>query len=192
MTHNADPSRATRPATEKGHDIMTRFSSRFALLLALCLTAASAVAQTTQPANAGPTLQPATPSESPAPAAKDAAQETPKEAQTQPADEQQPVDGQGKAQDWTPFLLIMGVFILMYLWMGRSRKKQEQKRRNMLESLKKGMKVTSIGGIKGTVIEVREDEVVVKVDETNNTRLHFARRAISEVEGGEESKEEKK
>lgn len=171
---------------------MTRFSSRFALILALCLMVGSAAAQTTQPADAGPTLQPATPAESPAPAAKDAAKEAPKEAPaTQPADEK-PADGPGKAQDWTPFILIMGVFILMYFWMGRSRRKQEQKRRSMLESLKKGMKVTSIGGIKGTVIEVREDEVVVKVDETNNTRLHFARRAISEVEGGEETKEEKK
>ena len=44
--------------------------------------------------------------------------------------------------------------------------------------LKKGDKVTSIGGICGTVVEVRDDELVVKVDENNNIRLRFSRWAI--------------
>jgi preprotein translocase subunit YajC len=48
----------------------------------------------------------------------------------------------------------------------------------MLSALAKGDKVTSIGGICGTVVEVRDDELVVKVDENNNMRLRFARWAI--------------
>ena len=51
----------------------------------------------------------------------------------------------------------------------------------MLSSLKKGDKITSIGGIVGTVIEVRDDEVTVKVDETGNVRMKFARWAIRGV-----------
>ena len=58
----------------------------------------------------------------------------------------------------------------------------------MLSSLKKGDKVTSIGGIVGSVIEIREDEITVKIDETNNVRMKFARWAIRGV--GAEAKED--
>jgi preprotein translocase subunit YajC len=85
--------------------------------------------------------------------------------------------------------IIAGVFIVMMVLSSRSRKKQESKRREMLSTLQKGDKVTSIGGICGTVIETKEDEVVVKVDETNNIRMRFAVWAIRGV--GETAKDEK-
>lgn len=84
--------------------------------------------------------------------------------------------------------VVLGGFLLLYFWSGRTRRKQEAKRREMLENLKKGDKVTSIGGICGSVVEVREDEVVVKVDETGNTRMRLARWAIRGV--GDEAKTE--
>jgi len=88
-----------------------------------------------------------------------------------------------------PLLFIMiGGFILLYLFMGRGRRKQEAKRKEMLAGLKKGDKVTSIGGIVGTISDVREDEVTVKVDDTNNVRMKFARWAIRGV--GEDAKTE--
>ena len=77
--------------------------------------------------------------------------------------------------------LMIGGFILLYVWMGRGRKKQKKKREEMLESLKKGDKITTIGGIVGTVIEVRDDEVTVKVDENNNVRMKFARWSVRGV-----------
>ena len=87
-------------------------------------------------------------------------------------------------------LLLIAPILLIFLWSGRGRKKQEAKRKQMLSELKKGDKVTSIGGIVGSVIEVREDELVIKVDETGNTRLRFARWAIRGV--GEEGKKDEK
>ena len=78
-------------------------------------------------------------------------------------------------------IIMVGAVVLMLVWSGRGRRKQEAQRREMLASLKKGDKVTSVGGIVGTVIEVRDDEVSVKVDETNNVRMHFARWAIRGV-----------
>ncbi|MCK4625310.1 MAG: preprotein translocase subunit YajC [Phycisphaerae bacterium] len=80
------------------------------------------------------------------------------------------------------FLAIMiGVMALLWWWMGRGRRKEQQKHREMLNTLKKGDKVTSIGGIMGTVIEVKDREVVVKVDESSNTRMKFLRSAIRNV-----------
>jgi|ETNmetMinimDraft_26_1059896.scaffolds.fasta_scaffold28736_2 preprotein translocase subunit YajC len=92
--------------------------------------------------------------------------------------------------DQTTMLVVMvGGMLLLFFWMGRGKRKQESKRRQMLAGLKKGDKVTSIGGIVGTIIEVRESEVTMKVDENNNIRMRFARWAIRGI--GEEAKEEK-
>ena len=97
--------------------------------------------------------------------------------------QQQPPPGDEKGKP-SPFgsnyliFVMLGFLVLMMLWSSRSRKKQEAKHREMLSSLKKGDKVTSIGGIVGTIIEARDDEVLVKVDETNNVRMRFARWAI--------------
>jgi preprotein translocase subunit YajC len=85
-------------------------------------------------------------------------------------------------------LLMLGGFMVLWIFMGRSRRKQQQKRKEMLSQLKKGDKVITIGGILGTVMEVRANEISVKVDETNNTRMHFARWAIQSV--GEEATDE--
>ena len=80
------------------------------------------------------------------------------------------------------FLIIMvAVMALLWWWMGRGRRKEQQKHKEMLNTLKKGDKVTSIGGIIGTVIEVKDREVVVKVDESSNTRMKFLRSAIRNV-----------
>ena len=50
-----------------------------------------------------------------------------------------------------------------------------------MASLAKGSKVQTIGGILGTVVEVRDDELIVKVDENSNTRLRFAKSAVTTV-----------
>ncbi len=106
------------------------------------------------------------------------------------ADEKPDKDGEATTQKKSPgggfgdmrFLAIMiGVMALLWWWMGRGRRKEQSKHKEMLNTLKKGDKVTSIGGIMGTVIEVKDREVVVKVDESSNTRMKFLRSAIRNV-----------
>jgi len=104
-------------------------------------------------------------------------------ATTQPAAPSSPFG------DWKMIALIVGAFVVMYILMGRSRRKQAKKREEMLGNLKKGDKVTTIGGIIGTAIEVREDEVTMKVDETSGGKMKIARWAIRGV--GDEAKKEK-
>ena len=80
------------------------------------------------------------------------------------------------------FLFVMiGFLVLMYFFSSRSRKKQASKRREMLDALSKGDKITTIGGIVGTVVEIKDNEVVVRVDESNNIKLRFITSAVSRV-----------
>lgn len=77
-----------------------------------------------------------------------------------------------------PWILIAVAF---YFFLLRPKNKQEKQRVAMLSSLKKGDRIQTIGGILGTVVESRDDEVVVKVDETSNTKITFSRSAIHRV-----------
>lgn len=73
---------------------------------------------------------------------------------------------------------MMVALLLVFVLMGRKPRQEEKKRQEMLSNIKKGDKVTTIGGILGTIVEIRDNEVVVKVDETSNTRMRFVRSAI--------------
>ena len=78
-------------------------------------------------------------------------------------------------------VVIMVMVAAIYIFMFRSKKKQDAKKKEKLETLKRGDEIQTIGGIIGTVVEARDNEVIVKVDETNNTKMRFSRNAIHRV-----------
>ena len=79
------------------------------------------------------------------------------------------------------FLPILAAIGVLYFFMFRGGQKDKKKFRQMLADLKRNDRIQTIGGIRGTVVDVRDDEVVIKVDESNNVRMRFARSAIKEV-----------
>lgn len=82
-----------------------------------------------------------------------------------------------------PFLLIAVIF---YFFLLRPQNKKQKETEKMLNALKKGDKVITIGGIHGTVSSVKEKTVIVKVDD--DCKLEFNRTAISSVELSDEEK----
>jgi preprotein translocase subunit YajC len=78
------------------------------------------------------------------------------------------------------FILVL-IMAVMWFFVLRGKRNQDKTRKNMLAELKKGDRVQTIGGIIGTVVEAREDSVLVKVDESNNTKIRFSRPAIHRV-----------
>jgi len=76
-------------------------------------------------------------------------------------------------------LVLLGGLMLMIMMSSRGKKKQQAKHNEMLSGLKKGDKVRTIGGILGSVVEVRDDEVVLRIDDNANTRMRVVRRAIA-------------
>lgn len=77
-----------------------------------------------------------------------------------------------------PFVIIILIF---YFFIIRPQNKKQKQLEKMLDSLKKGDKVITIGGIHGVVSSVKPEKktVIVKVDD--NTKLEFNRSAISTV-----------
>jgi preprotein translocase subunit YajC len=73
------------------------------------------------------------------------------------------------------------LLLIMWFFLIRGRKNEQKQREEMLGSMKRGDRVQTIGGVLGTVVDVRDSEVVVKVDESSNTKMTFIRSAIHRV-----------
>lgn len=81
----------------------------------------------------------------------------------------------------TPFFI--GMIALFYFFIIRPQARERQRRTEMLSQLKKNDKVVTIGGIIGVIssVHAETDEVVIRVDETNNTKLRVLRSSIHQV-----------
>jgi preprotein translocase subunit YajC len=86
--------------------------------------------------------------------------------------------GGGLGSMWLIFLLVL---VVMWVFLIGGQRKEKKKRAALLAALAKGDRVQTVGGILGTVVEVRDDEVIVKVDENTNARMRFSRSAIQSV-----------
>jgi preprotein translocase subunit YajC len=81
----------------------------------------------------------------------------------------------------SPMLPIVLGIVVLYFFMSKSGRGGDKQRQNRLKEMKKGDEVQTIGGIIGKIVEAREDRVLVKVDETANTKIWFSRNAIHQV-----------
>lgn len=80
------------------------------------------------------------------------------------------------------FLLLLGVVFLVFIVFSMMGQRRDKKKRvSMLSAIKKHDKVQTIGGVLGSVVEIKPDTVVLKVDESSNTRITFARSSIQQV-----------
>jgi preprotein translocase subunit YajC len=83
-----------------------------------------------------------------------------------------------------PLLLIP----ILYFVMIRPQQKRQKQWQSMLGSIKSGDKVTTAGGIRGTILSIKEDAVIIRVA-PDNLKLEIAKSAIASVttEEGSES-----
>ncbi|HKM39587.1 MAG TPA: preprotein translocase subunit YajC [bacterium] len=82
-------------------------------------------------------------------------------------------------QQLVSLLPMIVFFAIFYIFLIRPQQKQRKERQQMLDSLKKHDKVVTIGGIHGTLTDVKEDQIRLKV--TNNVELKMNRDAIGYV-----------
>lgn len=78
---------------------------------------------------------------------------------------------------FAPFILI---FVVFYMFMIRPGQKRQKTWQGMLAKLKSGDRVTTTGGIRGTVISVKEDIVQLRVP-PDNIKLEVVKSAVASV-----------
>ena len=75
-----------------------------------------------------------------------------------------------------PLLLIPVLYIVMI----RPQQKRQKQWQQMLSSIKAGDKVTTAGGIRGTIISIKDDVIIVKVA-PDGIKMEIAKNAIASV-----------
>ncbi len=77
-------------------------------------------------------------------------------------------------------IIMFGLIILIFYFMIlRPQQKRQKERQKLLDSIQKGDKVVTIGGMHGTVIGLEDKTVLVQVADT--VKLKFDRTAISSI-----------
>lgn len=90
-----------------------------------------------------------------------------------------PPPGAGGSQ--TMMFVLLGLFGVLIVFTMMNSNRDKKKKANMLNSIKKHDKVLTIGGIVGSVVEMKDDTIVLKVDEQTNTRITISKTAVSQV-----------
>jgi len=77
---------------------------------------------------------------------------------------------------WSMWIMLALIFVVMWFFMIRPQRKQQKELQNFRDSLKKGDKVVTIGGIYGTVAEIKEESVLIEVD--SNVKIRVSKQAL--------------
>ena len=89
------------------------------------------------------------------------------------------LQAEGGGQMMSMFVTFGLVFVVMYFLIIRPQSRRQKQAKAMLAALKKGDRVATIGGIRGIIHSIREDAVVIKVDD--NTKIEFSKSAVATV-----------
>ncbi|MCZ8519055.1 MULTISPECIES: preprotein translocase subunit YajC [Paenibacillus] len=81
------------------------------------------------------------------------------------------------------------MFVVLYFLLIRPQQKRQKSRNMLLGNLKKGDKVVTIGGLHGTILELTDDTVILRVNDV--TKMTFERSAINSVTSSAGSEEKK-
>lgn len=77
---------------------------------------------------------------------------------------------------WSMWVMLILIFVVMWFFMIRPQRKQQKELEKFRNSLKRGDKVVTIGGIYGVVDEIKERQVIIKVD--GDTKLKVDKNSL--------------
>ena len=83
-------------------------------------------------------------------------------------------------------IMLVAMFAIFYFMLIRPENKRKKEAEQMRSSVRKGDKITTIGGIVGTVVDVKENNIVVETS-ADQVRIEFAKWAISSNETAAEA-----
>lgn len=83
----------------------------------------------------------------------------------------------GGAAGWMNMLMIVALIAIFYFFMIAPQRKREKKINEFRSNIKKGDKVVTIGGIHGTIREIKEDSFILEI--TNGVSITVDKNAIA-------------
>ena len=96
----------------------------------------------------------------------------------------QQATGGGHAQGQNSFMVLLPMYLIIfavfYFFLIRPQQKQQREKLNMVARLKKNDEVITVGGIHGTVVNVKDSTVVLKVDD--GIKIEFDKTAVITIE----------
>ena len=79
-------------------------------------------------------------------------------------------------QKWGFLIMMLLIFLVMYLFMIRPQQKRQKEIDKFRKSLKKGDKIVTAGGIYGVVAEVKDQFLIIEVD--NNVKIRVDKSSV--------------
>lgn len=84
-----------------------------------------------------------------------------------------PATGTGS---WGMWIMMILIFVVMWFFMIRPQRKQQKELQKFRDGLKKGDKIVTVGGIYGTVVEVKDRSLLIEVD--NNVKIRVDKNSV--------------
>jgi len=78
-------------------------------------------------------------------------------------------------------LIIVVMFVALYFFMIRPQKKQQKEMQNMLNNLQVGDEITTIGGIIGKIVSIKEETLMIETGH-DRTKIRILRTAVRNVD----------
>ena len=78
-------------------------------------------------------------------------------------------------------LIIVVMFVALYFFMIRPQKKQEKETQNMRNNLQVGDEITTIGGIIGKIVSIKEETVTIETSH-DRSKIRIRRSAVRNVD----------
>ena len=99
-------------------------------------------------------------------------------------------EGAPKGSSWSMWVMLILIFVVMWLFMIRPQQKQQKELEKFRNSLQKGDKVVSVGGIHGKVVEIRETTLLLEID--NAVKIEIDKASVVKDPSSAPKAEEKK
>jgi len=87
----------------------------------------------------------------------------------------------GGLQRWGGFVTLILIFIIFYLLLILPQQKRQKQHKKMIEALKKGDEVVTMGGIHGVIVQMGEQTVVLRIDKEKDVKVTLNKNAIAGV-----------
>jgi preprotein translocase subunit YajC len=79
------------------------------------------------------------------------------------------------------FLPLILIILVMYMLILRPQAKKQRERQKMLDTVKKGDEIVTVGGVHGKVIGLKSDDKILVVKVAENVKLDVDRSAVSSI-----------